>query len=252
MQAPLWHLTGHTARLSLEELGATIDLARPEAGLLDVRYLNTPVESSGMMRLTPPSEAYRLKLVDAYLRGEDLIATYTDTDQLGIRSQVYWRGVSSPSTDRVAVGVELIISMQTSRLDIDPRLTTISHVPADEAWQLVDERAERFTRLDPPVGESICKGAPDGKGLFVFRMPGHAVSYAQMVHPADFGGVELATDDPSTGVMRLSCPLFIGRLEKGVICRARLRGLFIGHAEARQTAADCYRQLIGAAPPLTS
>ena len=252
MQARPWHLTGHTARLSLEELVATVDLARPEAGLLDVRYLDTPVESSGMMRVTPPNEAYHLKLVDAYLRGGDLIATYTDTEQRGVRSQVYWRGVSSPSTGRVAVGFELMLSVQTSRLDSDPRLTTVSHVPADEAWQLVDERAERFARLNPTVGESICKGSPDGKGLFVFQMPGHEVNYAQMVHPADFGGVELAADDSSTGAMRLSCPLFIGRLEKGVICRARLRGLFVGHAEARQTAADCYRQLIEAAPPLTS
>ena len=72
-----------------------------------------------------------------------------------------------------------------------------------------------------------------------------------MVHPSD---LQQANPPPVSeagkGVL-LRSNLFLERLEKGVIRRARLRGLFLNRHNDLQTAVACYHEFANSVPPLT-
>ena len=48
-----------------------------------------------------------------------------------------------------------------------------------------------------------------------------------MVHPADFAGSELTQAEAPGGQVAIRHRLFVQRLEKGVLLRARVRGMFV-------------------------
>ena len=54
------------------------------------------------------------------------------------------------------------------------------------------------------------------------------------------------------GTLRVSHQLFSERLEKGVILRARLRGVFLPRQRDTRVAAACYTAFAAAEPPLAT
>jgi hypothetical protein len=79
---------------------------------------------------------------------------------------------------------------------------------------------------------------------------GAAYSYAEMVHPADFAGASLELRGEE--LLRFSHPLFAERLEKGVIRRVRLCGVFLPRDRDLEKASAIYRNFIAEPLPLTT
>jgi hypothetical protein len=71
-----------------------------------------------------------------------------------------------------------------------------------------------------------------------------------MVHPADFTRIDLVAGEREPGVFRLAYDLFSGRLEKGVILRARLRCVLLPRDGDLSLTAAHYGSWIAAEPPL--
>jgi hypothetical protein len=93
----------------------------------------------------------------------------------------------------------------------------------------------------------------DGPGCFLFRLA-DGVSYAEMVHPADYETssieqIRTADGGPQTCLRQ---KLFLRRLEKGVILRSRLLALFLPTDGDQQAAAAAYRNYCLSEPPLAT
>ncbi len=93
-------------------------------------------------------------------------------------------------------------------------------------------------------------GPDSGTGCLLFRLPGGDLSYAEMVHPADFQYDEFQPGESRGNVVCIAHRLFRTNLEKGVILRARVRGIFLKRPDDTQIAARCYAAFAGADPPL--
>jgi hypothetical protein len=214
----MWQFDGSKALLQSPQLVCQLDLASPSKGLtaLKVKLNSNGAVSSvdaALMQLTLPGE--ETLPADAYIRGNDLVATYAESADRSCRTQVYWRFEREPDY----FGVQLIVSVQTSRLDAAPSLTVASRLPGPA--QLVEG------------------------GTVVVPLPESDVCYAEL---ADGSNIE------STIVRetRITNKLFPGSLEKGVIRRARIRGSFLAASSAEQTARTLHERLERSAPPLTT
>ncbi len=95
-------------------------------------------------------------------------------------------------------------------------------------------------------------GPDSGTGCLLFRMPDLDLSYVEMVHPADFQYDELRRDESGGDVACITHRLFRTNLEKGVILRARVRGIFLKRSADMEIAAQCYAAFAGADPPLAA
>jgi len=237
-EGAVWKLAAAEARLDFGELLATIDLTRPELGLTGISYQGRGIEATALLgvaiqrRLAPP-------IAEAYIRQRDLVVTYTQTPELPFRVQIYWRAASGPAGNPA---IDLQVSVQTSLLDSRPALTT--------ATSLGD--AQRLHLVEGAGGES----QPPSHGYDLLRPADSQASYVEMIHPADAAGGALfvaglgVNQRPETG--SVSHQLFASFLEKGVILRARLRGVFLPRQGDSELAAEAYRQFLAAPPPLTT
>ena len=192
------------------------------------------------------------------------MAVYAERPERPLRAEVYWRVLaadaerpSSPGSED-ATAIELVISVQTSLLHMDPALTvaTLLSAPAG-VWRLRHPAGAEFAVCSAPSDGQNAFEPDSGPGCFLFRGAGHLshldLSYLEMVHPADFRHSKL-TGDAVTGGWRLEHRLFetaLGGLEKGVILRSRLRGMFIPRCEDQAIALAEYRRFVASEPPLT-
>lgn len=253
MEQPTWHLKGNKAHLASDVIVASVDLLQPWLGLLDVQFQNQPLATTQLLQIftRQPGPSGIEDLSDSYVRGPDLIATYSQTAERNVRPQIYWRAL----IDEIPQGcfaIELILSMQTSLLDGTPTVTTVSQLPAQQVWRMRDDSSGDFEAVKLSLNQPYIIDPQSGPGLLLFRLPGDKISYAEMVHPTDFVASTLSEKDAESGVMRLAQRLFPEHLEKGVIRRGRIRGVFLPRAGDLPAAADCYRQFITSAPPLTT
>lgn len=251
-----WKLAGDRAELAIGGLTATVTPARPFDGLVDVQWLGRPFPATRLLAVRTDTALPGAPEVvaDAYVRGPDLVATYVQAPPRTVRPQIYWRAVNLGSEREPAAGCELIVSMQTSLLDSDPALFTETELPAGEVRRLAAD--DCWQPLSLAAGRLA--GSPaDGAGVLLFRSPETEWSYAEMVHPADFLGFELAeattANQPAgTHSMRLAFRLFGERLEKGVIRRVRVRGMFLPRHRDEEAALAAYRHLADEPLPLTT
>ena len=214
----MWQLDGSQGLLQSPQLSCQLDLASPSKGLtalsvkLNSNLAGSSVDAALMQLSLPRNESL---LSDAYVRGEDLVATYAESADHPCRTEVYWRF----EFEADYIGVQLIVSVQTSRLDASPRLTVASRLPGPA--QLVEE------------------------GTIVVPLPESNVCYAEL---ADRSNVE------STLVRetRITNTLFPGSLEKGVIRRARILGVFLPASSAEQTARTLHARFVRSPLPLTT
>ena len=213
----MWQLDNTNARLDTSRLRCQLDVAQPQTGLRDVCCASGEETASHLMgvelwKLAPAGE---IRLADCYVRGRDLVATYDETSTRPFRTQVYWRYVD---TER-CYGLELIVSVQTSQWLCEPALSISSLWPeAPTAW----EDASWLCNLR------------DGD-----------LCYAELVHPSNCEATEVVDH-------RLTHIFFVGQLEKGVIRRARLRGLFIPADGVPEIISQQREQFLASAPPLTT
>jgi len=250
----MWRVEDFQARLELPELSGTINLLSPAAGLSQLTVLGSGL-AADILQVSRPldnSEAAQSP-VEHYVRGGDLVASYRETGSWPFRAQIYWRTDSHHSpgeSPNVLAAVELVASLQTQLLDSQARLCVQSKLRAAEVFRLRDVASARFDRCDPGFIRSV--KITQAPACFLLRLD-NQVSYGEMVHPLDFKESELVFE--STGSARsasLRHDLFAARLEKGVILRARVLGVFLPANGDQAALARQYEKFSDAEPPLTT
>ncbi len=247
-----WTLADDHARLELPKLQATVSHAKPDAGITTVRWQSQPVVDVRLLQLhSPACSPTTPPLVDAYVRGCDLVAGYAEAPQGAVQPHVYFRAGQQGS----AAGLELIVSMQTSLLDSQPESLVTTELPAREVLVL-DSVREHVPESCPLSGLPANYQGLAGKAayLFVFRLT-DSLSYAEMVHPGDFVSATLertTSSSSETPRLKLTWRLFPERLEKGVIRRCRIAGWFLPREGDQQQAADLFRRMVEEPLPLTA
>lgn len=228
-----WRVADSRAELVLGSLRAVGRLSRAsdgwqvELGGITIAGRFWQLRLAALSRLVPQ---------DVYVRGDDLIATY-GVGCPGVRPQVYWR--AGRSVEGPAV-VELIFSVQTDQRDSDPRATLRTWL-AGAQLSVLGKAGEilpiehRRTHLD--AGQS--------EPMFVFR--GSFGTYLEMVYPADFIGVDVVQRQ---GRQVVTWRVFEERLEKGVIRRTRVRGVFSSSPVSQRQVQQIYAEFCNQPLPL--
>ena len=254
MQSACWTVCEHQAVLESSEFSAKVNRLRPSAGVHEVSAQGQYFDGLRILQLRAPSHGDRDEhLVESYVRGPDLVATYGQTDQRTVRPQIYWRAASLTHEGYRAVGIDMEVSMQTSLLDSTPSVKTVSQLGQSEVWRLSCSSSGTFERLRVSTSHPSEFQASNGTSLFLFRLQDSESSYVEMVHPSDFDRAVLSRNRNDRGSWTLAFKLFDDEhLEKGVIRRGRIRGMFVPRQHDQQIAVACYRQLSDSAPPLTT
>jgi hypothetical protein len=210
------------------------------------RLAGTALLGIAIADLAPQSAA---RLRECCARGADLAAAYQESADYPVRVSARWRVTQPSSLPQRLATVELIVSVETSLLDSSPQLTVNSTLPAHDALCLIDAATAEYRALELRPGQPKTIESGDGAGCLLVRLPGAGLSYAEAVHPSDFLGAELRAQ---AGRISLSHQLFAQRLEKGVILRARVGGVFLTRAGDAELAASWYRDFSAAEPPLSA
>ena len=250
MTPPLWQLDRHHARLELDPLEGTIDLSRPGEGLGALRLQSGRLADARLLGIAIPSLSAgdADSVVECYVRGTDLVAVYRESEHWPVQVEARWRAGSRSTPDGPLTTVELAVSVHTALLDSRPELSVQSVLPTEGVRRLVDQSTARFELLDPHGPASIHPG--DGPGCLLFRLPESTLSYVEMVHPADFLEDHLEGGVGSGPTVLVRHRLFGGRLEKGVILRARVCGAFLPRDGDLQSAAACFAGFAATELPL--
>ncbi|MDC0936864.1 hypothetical protein OAS39_11310 [Pirellulales bacterium] len=191
---------------------------------------------------TPPP-ALRWEVEDAYVRGNDLVATYRPQEGMPFRWQVYWR--VSPLGDSAAAGLDVVLSVQTPLLETWPAFEVASHLDAHTV-----ELLDRDGVVVGSRGSSKVDGLESTTDFrFVFAQSDGRRSFAEMAHPADFGSCRVTWEGDS-GV-KTQWRFGTSFMEKGVIRRIQMRTAILPNDACATDARSQLEELVQRPPPLT-
>ncbi len=282
-----WRLEQGVACLEGAQLAARLNPARAEEGLTAAELEGRPIEGLRLLGLaTPDPAAGPFTLEDCYVRQRDLFALYAVGADRRAYLEAVWRvlvaeDLSESARPWAGPGVELILSVHTERLEDCVQLAVESRIPSAELLRLSapggpcsatngwpglpragseDEQANwasDFERLRPPVGPPGPAQTLTAPVCLVhsLRLPGGGeAGYVEAAGPNDVPSAQLAWLATPPGAARVRYAVFRTLLEKGVILRARVRGVFLaaglGAEEYPRRAAEVYRALVSADPVL--
>ncbi len=252
MNASVWKLQDHRARLSLESFHAVVDVTQPGSGLVEMGVGETSLQDAQLLGVLVPT--FRPEdteaIVEFHGRGADLLAAYDATPDRPMRVDLLWHVFAPDNPAGPIAVIDLVVSVRTLLLQSQPRITVQSKLPTRYTQELVAAESHHFEPIDVAPNGKTAVLPTDGTGCILFRLPGEELSYAEMVHPTDFRHDELCgagTDDPGC---TLRHDLFPERLEKGVIRRARVRGLLVPRHDDTRLAAESYLEFTSTEPPL--
>ncbi|NUQ61401.1 MAG: hypothetical protein HUU20_02865 [Pirellulales bacterium] len=187
--------------------------------------------------------------IEAYVRANQLVLAYSASEAWPIQLDARWIARTGLAGEPVATW-DLIVSVHTDLLDSRPELGVVSTLGCSAGLRLLDA-AGRFAELDLPTEQTAVIGPAGGPGCVLFRFPKGQFSYAEMVHPADFHHDEVLTlKSNESCTAKISHRLFVESLEKGVVLRARIRGVVLPRDADCRLAADAYWAFAAADPPL--
>jgi len=242
-----WNINGPAATLTCGPLEA---IARCDDQGLDViarKWAGQDIPGVSVLCSAGPTQcAGILDVAERYVRGNDFIATCRPAGEHRIAPQIYWRASFHPAVN--AVRIELVISAQTDLLDSGPAWS-ISSILRDSGLFYSNLHAEPSFIEISRAEHNFVRQAESAAHLFVFRVPGLGISYAQMVHPSDFVSAHAPLEQTPHLVQ---ATLFPEHLEKGVIRRARICGWFLPAENDLETAVALARQFVDEPLPLTA
>ena len=241
----VWQLDATSARLQTGQFSARVDLLNSARGLHDLAFNQRKIDATVLGVTTGVEEKLTAgDIADAFVRGNDLVVTYSETEQRPFSVQVYWRASVGSEGSLL---LDTIMSLQTDALESYPGLATRTRLPARKTWQIA---AADQLRAEFELSGSQARQLSDSDGdAILLQSVGDGLSYAEITHPTDRGetSVERTDDDAVLMVRRLG-----GRfLEKGVIRRLRVRGVFLPGEIDFESAAHCLSGLASEQPPLT-
>lgn len=205
-----WRLDGAAA--DFLPLDGKLTLEQPAEGVALAR-------GGSVLGVCPAVDGAAFPLLDAYVRGIDLVARYGPCEAFPFRTEVYWRAAEA--------GLQLIVSVETDLLDTHPVIGVRSVMPADRAGSSA-----------PTDGLLVC---PLESGR----------AWCEAVHPSDRQEADLVIHAAEEGAVAWEWTLFARFLEKGVIRRARLAGATLPDGR-RETASRWLDDLATQPIPLTA
>ncbi len=240
-----WTLDGSVAELQCESLLGRVDAQRPHAGIHHVAADGTPhaIELLRVYRSDHANDSpWPLPLVEAYVRGTDLVASYQAEDSWPFFPQLYWRAGSLNAVPGVMGSMSLLVSVQTYLLDTVPQIAVASRMKCDESLFISGRGApSRLATIESLSTEDDC--------CVVSRMHGLPLSYIEIMPAGDFHAVKLP---PEKGDTLCEWRLFAEFLEKGVIRRARIHAAIVPRDRDLEIAAACCQAIDELELPLTT
>ncbi|HEX5472406.1 MAG TPA: hypothetical protein VFW73_10990 [Lacipirellulaceae bacterium] len=243
-----WVLHGNEGELCCNTLAGQINTARPHEGLHNLRLSGVPWPVV-LLSAYPEAEieCWPSPLGEAYVRGEDLVATYQATTNWPFSPQLYWRANSLESPGGVMASLSLLVSIQTQLLDTYPRIRVTSHVACGEVLLLTSCNGAR------PCAESIDRPrtvSPSGETCCILlRLKEWPLTYVEMVPSSDFRQAKLQRDNDGVST---EWSLFADFLEKGVIRRARVHAALLARENDVDLAMACCEAARRLELPLTT
>lgn len=220
---------------------AIVEPANPELGCL---LCAADGESQRALQTRAPviAQLSDYALSEIYDRGGDLALQYAQIERAGVAPQIYWRSQSTSDF----LGVELIVSLQTNRLESLPE-STLSTEAAGPLWQWCDERGNWIAADSESFSRELTI-PPRAGSLWLARISPQ-ITYCEMTLA---GGATLDFS-PTVRGWRVTTHLFRGEhLEKGVIRRARALALLLPRDDDQAIAARRYAEFLASPPPLTT
>jgi hypothetical protein len=272
-----WQIDDRTARLRTVGLAAELSLAQATHGLCHVVAGGSRWQAARLLGLTTtqpaaiknerfhesvptpiadglPAGAGDVESaagpIESHVRGDDLVLAYETSPSRSMHVDALWRVVTPEPGEKYMVAVDLIVSVRTQRADARPELAVQSTLPASEILRLGYAEPIHFRPLSPTPTATFAFGPDEGAGCLLFRQAGFPLSYAEMVHPADFCHDEWLPTAPKVEGSRLIHRLFRTALEKGVLLRGRVRGVFVPRVDDARLAAECYAAFAESEAPL--
>lgn len=243
-----WQLRSHSAVLRLRQFSATVDLLRPSRGLEKLSYANQSLDGF-VLAVSPAGEEAIAsdEVSDAFVRGNDLVVTYAETEQRPFTLQVYWR---VRADDSGVVVLDAILSLQTRLLESFPQVQVATEIPAVAARLLpTDSDADQTQANLLDLADGGLHELPTDKSNGVLlRSDNEKWSFAEATHPQDRGASQV---DASHPVVRLTHQLGGRFMEKGVIRRLRVRSVFMPSGQDTEVALRYLTSLKTEQPPLT-
>lgn len=243
----MWKLDGTEGSLEIAGIVTRVEVSHPEQG-----FLSSASNGRFMQLLPSESAAVRsLKLVEVYSRGNDLVALYEPLAPHQVQPSVYWR--ARRDEGRQGVGVEMIVSMQTSLLDSNPETVVATGMPTGDVWGAGGSAANSLERLEHPQFPLALSAADNSHrpSLVVYQPRDTPFAYVEMVHPSDFVATQVELN--RWGESWATTRLFSERLEKGVIRRARIAGWHLPRkSDVLGSAGELYVQFAAEPLPLTT
>ena len=254
----MWQLEGTRVRWNSDRFRGELDLADPNNGL---RILGWGSESIGNARIlqlgwlaetssdnelvTSEELASEELASEHFIRGNELIVSYAGSG--AIQFQISLSVTDDPQAVD-AIIIEACLSVQTDLLDVNPRVQIGSSLPG-ERWARVriDRPPARVGALAPDDWESV--DSDESGCALLFRFPGHSLSFGQIIQADDFINAGLVSDSAEQAP-RLEAGLFPGKLEKGVLRRARIRALLMSRERDEPFLAEQLDQFSQTTPPL--
>jgi hypothetical protein len=250
-----WKFENSLATLRCGSLIGQVNVAEPHLGLHQLRLESSALAGRicSVERDAPTNSSantWPAKLADAYVRGDDLVATYQATDDWPFAPQVYWRSDTLSSIDPVLSSLSLEVSVSTHLLDTHPRIVAVTHLAADEVLHVMpSDRGDMRTTLLLDR-KSVIPQTDRGECCLLWRLPGALISYAEIVPARDFR--DLTVRQEKDGTCQARWELIAEFLEKGVIRRTRLQSAFLPRERDIELAADCCRSVAAQPLPLTT
>ena len=164
-----------------------------------------------------PNPRHCCAIEERYLRDNDYIVRYKQSDKDRFSFQLDWRAIPAEQESNFEFGIEMWISVQTNLLDVHPTIDLTSEV-GGATWETFHH--QQLAESAGPAPSSAAGPATLTPAAMVARTDSGTI--AQLIFPSDQNQVEYQeVKRKSVRSMRL----FGQSMEKGVIRRARIRVL---------------------------
>jgi len=246
----MWTITGQQAHLQTLDLSGTIDLSTPGTGLRQLCLADhqlAHLQLLGIARDGCTLAAFPDQ--DPYSRDNSLIIRYSDQADPSHHLQVQWRCI--PSEPGLFLGgVELILSFETPSQVNLPEWTTMTQVGQQDILVAGGNCEQPWISLNEihETTDTTSSTATNEAHMILCRFPEQQLSYLEMTPAAEPALALLPSTETTRTLWGSRTP--DGPLEKGVILRRRVRGLFLPREKDTVLADKAYAQFQALAPPL--
>jgi hypothetical protein len=229
-------------------LEANVDAANPQLGLHKFRLRSQPLNGNLLAAVANNATAWPVKLADAYVRGDDLVASYSPSADWPYAPQIYWSAKAGDRDSGALAAMSLLVSIQTILLDTHPVMSVHTELSAGEVFSVGRSSADARA-IDLNDGGQVVH-SEGGVGGLLWRLPGDEFSYAEFASSTDFR--ELGVERTRAGNIRSGWRLFAEFLEKGVIRRAQIHAAFLLRDRDVEIATSLCHSIDARSLPLTT